>query len=67
MAGPRADQGVDRGVGLEPVTGHPDPVGAYRQAVERGEPPVKILRAARECQELSLEEAVPALLAMTKP
>lgn len=44
---------------------HPDPVGAYRQAVERGEPPAKIIRAARLCRGLSLEDAMPALLATT--
>lgn len=44
---------------------HPDPVGAYRQVVaERGRPN-QILDAARRCPHLSLDEAVPALLALT--
>ncbi len=47
------------------MSAHPDPVGAYRQAVERGEPPAKIIRAARLCRGLSLEDAMPALLATT--
>jgi hypothetical protein len=42
---------------------HPDPVGAYRQAVSENRPPAQIIRAARECPALSLDESVPALLA----
>lgn len=42
---------------------HPDPVGAYRQAVASGAPPAKILTAARLCDGLAVDDAMPALLA----
>lgn len=45
------------------MSAHPDPVGAYRQAVAENRPPVAIIRAARRCEGLSLDEAMPALLA----
>jgi hypothetical protein len=47
------------------VSGHPDPLGAYRQAVEERRRPHVILGAARRCPHLSLDEAMPALLALT--
>jgi hypothetical protein len=50
-----------------PMSRHPDPVGAYRQAVAENRPPAQIIRAARECPELSLDESMPALLATASP
>lgn len=47
------------------MSAHPDTLGAYRQAVARREPPVEILRAARRCPRLSVDDAMPALLALT--
>lgn len=43
----------------------PDPVGAYRQAVAQRERPTRIIAAARRCAHLSVDEAMPALLALT--
>ena len=47
------------------MSGHPDPVGAYRQTVEEGARPQQIVEAARQCPHLSIDEAMPALLALT--
>lgn len=47
------------------MSSHPDPVGAYRQAVEERQRPMQIIEAARRCSHLSVDEAMPALLALT--
>jgi hypothetical protein len=47
------------------MSSHPDPVGAYRQAVEERQRPMQIVEAARRCPQLSVDEAMPALLALT--
>lgn len=47
------------------MSAHPDPLGAYRQAVAQRQPPVEILRAARRCPQLTIDDAMPALLALT--
>lgn len=44
---------------------HPDPVGAYRQLVAEHGRSNQILAAARRCPHLSVDEAMPALLALT--
>jgi hypothetical protein len=47
------------------MSSHPDPVGAYRQAVEERQRPNQIVDAARRCPDLSVDDAMPALLALT--
>jgi len=45
------------------MSARPDPLGAYRQAVAEARAPAAIIRAARLCSGLSLDDAMPALLA----